>query len=382
MRTLGAGTGRKRVLLLLHHYDYRHHAGIARYAMQAGWALEDAFTQSHALPEHWTGEGIISCHGHSQPFVDWILRANVPAVDIGENPGLSEFPRVAPDNEAMVSLALDHFQARGYRNVGFTWAVENTAKRERMHAFAAAAEMRGLRFWDVPLERVPRLAAEGALPIALLATNDAAAIRALRALDDARVLVPEQAILMGIDNFPYRCEPASVALSSIDPDAQRVGYEAAALLERLMQGPAPERTTVLVPPAGLAERASTDMLAVRDVEVAKAVRYIALNAQRRVGLRDVARATDISLRRLQTRFKEQLGRTILQEINGRRVKHAKELLRATAKKIRVVAGECGFGSPVKMIRVFKQYEGVSPKRYRQQAAEDPQQPVRNGTHQD
>jgi LacI family transcriptional regulator len=382
MRTLGAGTGRKRVLLLLHHYDYRHHAGIAHFAAQAGWALEDAFTQSHTLPESWTGDGVISCHGHSQPFVDWIRRANVPAVDIGEDPGLSDFPRVASDNDAIVTLALDQFQAKGYHNVGFTWAFENTAKRERMHAFAAGAEARGMRFWDVPLERIPRLRAEEALPIALLAANDAAAVRALRALDDARILVPEQAILMGIDNFPYRCEPAAVSLSSIDPDAHRLGYEAAALLDQLMQGHTPERTTVLVPPTGIVERASTDMVAVRDVEVAKAVRYIALNAPRRVGLRDVARATDISLRRLQTRFKEHLGRTILQEINGRRVKHAKELLRATAKKIRVVAGECGFGNSVKMIRVFKQYEGVSPKRYRQQSTDDSNQPVRNGSHPD
>jgi LacI family transcriptional regulator len=366
--------------LLLHHYDYRHHAGIARFAAQAGWALEDAFTQSNALPELWTGDGVISCHGHSQPFVDWIHRANVPVVDIGEDPGLSDFPRVAPDNPAIVALALDHFQARGYHNVGFTWAQENVVKRERMRAFAAGAHARGMRSWDVPLDRIARLRGDDALPIALLAANDAAAVRALRALDDARVLVPEQAILMGVDNFPYRCEPAAVPLSSIDPDAHRLGYQAAALLDRLMDGQALEQTTVLVPPLGIVERASTDMLAVRDVEVAKAVRYIALNARRQLGLREVVRSTDLSLRRLQSRFKEQLGRTILQEINGRRVKHAKELLRASAKKIRVIAGECGFGNAVKMIRVFKQYEGVSPKHYRQQSTDDSSQPVRNGTH--
>ena len=82
--------------------------------------------------------------------------------------------------------------------------------------------------------------------------------------------------------------------------------------------------------------------------------------------RDVARATIISLRRLQTRFKGQLGRTILQEINGRRIGHAQALLKQTNKKIRVVASECGFGGSVKLIRVFKQYVGTSPTRYRKQ----------------
>jgi len=238
-----------------------------------------------------------------------------------------------------------------------------------------------MRFWDVPLERIALLRAEEAFPIALLASNDGAAVRALRACEDAGVLIPEQAILMGIDNFTYRCEPAAVSLSSIDADQERVGYEAAAMLDALMHGQPVEAPLVRVPPVRIVERDSTDMVAVPDVEVARAMRFIALNSQRRVGLRDVARATGISLRRLQTRFKEQLGRTILQEINGRRVKHAKELLSRTAKKIRVVAGECGFGNSVKMIRVFKQYEGVSPKRFRRQVggdAKEANQPVRNG----
>jgi transcriptional regulator GlxA family with amidase domain len=108
------------------------------------------------------------------------------------------------------------------------------------------------------------------------------------------------------------------------------------------------------------------MHAVADVQVARALRYIAQNYQNSLGLGDVARATGISLRRLQTRFKDQVGRTILSEINGRRVRRARELLAETGKKIRLVANESGFGSSVKLIRVFHQYVGTSPKRYRKQ----------------
>jgi LacI family transcriptional regulator len=379
MRTLRAGTSdRKRVLLLLHYYDYRHHAGVARYAAQAGWALEDALTQANELPEQWAGDGVISFHGTSQPFVDWLKSRGAPVVDIGDDPGVSDVPRVTADNDAIASMAAEHFHAKGYKNVGFAWTLDGTAKRQRMQAVEAAVSARGMRFWDVPLDRIPLLRAQEAFPIALLAHNDATAVRALRACEDAGVLVPEQAILMGIDNFTYRCEPASVSLSSIDVDQERVGYEAAGMLDALMHAQQPERTLVRVPPVRIVERDSTDMIAVRDVEVARAMRFIALNSERRVGLRDVARATGISLRRLQTRFKEHLGRTILQEINGRRVKHAKELLRETAKKIRVVAGECGFGNSVKMIRVFKQYEGMSPKRFRRQIMGEANEPVRNG----
>jgi AraC-like DNA-binding protein len=43
------------------------------------------------------------------------------------------------------------------------------------------------------------------------------------------------------------------------------------------------------------------------------------------------------------------------------------MLARTTKKIQVVAGECGFGNAVKLIRVFKQYVGTSPKRFRKEA---------------
>src|SRR4051812_28516931 len=146
MRTLRAETtNHKRVLLLLHYYDYRHHAGVARYAAEVGWALEDAFTQANELPTSWTGDGVISFHGNSQPFVDWVKAAGVPVVDMGDDPGGSDLPRVTTDNDAIAAMAVEHFRAKGYRNVGFVWAADGTARRQRLQAVEAAAAANGLR---------------------------------------------------------------------------------------------------------------------------------------------------------------------------------------------------------------------------------------------
>src|SRR3954449_13543962 len=82
---------RKRVLLVLQYYDYRHHSGVAKYAAEAGWALEDAYTMVRGLPESWDGDGIVSFHGPIQHFVDWLTQANVPVVDIGEYEEFSSF---------------------------------------------------------------------------------------------------------------------------------------------------------------------------------------------------------------------------------------------------------------------------------------------------
>jgi LacI family transcriptional regulator len=332
------------------------------------------------LPDAWEGDGIVSFHGHAQPFIDWLNGQKAPVVDMGEYGPYSQFARVEPDNDRIAALAVEHFASRGYRRLGFVWLYENQVKRTRLEETKRAAEARGLEFLDVPLDRIGRLAGENLFPLALLASNDAAAVRALSACEDANVLVPEQAAILGIDNFTYRCEPASVPLSSIDPDQERVGYEAAALLDRLMRGERKPEGSIKIEPVGIVQRESTDMVAIEDLEVARALRYVIANFKSRVGLRDVARATSISLRRLQTRFKEQVGRTILQEINGRRVQLAQDLLAQSGKKIRSVAQECGFGSSVKLIRVFKQYVGTSPKRFRREAgrAEDRTAPAANG----
>jgi LacI family transcriptional regulator len=364
LRTAGRG-GRKRVLLLLQYYDYRHHAGVARFAAQAGWALDDAYTQIRSIPTTWDGDGVISFHGPSAEFVDWLKAVRVPVVDMGEDQGLTDFPRVMTDNVQIAKLAADHFVERKFKTVGFVWVWDTIVKRRRLEAMRAEALRRGLTFVEASLEQVGGLArTPDVFPVGLLAATDASAVRALGACEDAGILVPEQAAILGVDNFDYRCAPASVPLSSIDPDQERVGYEAAAMLDRLMRGEELPERSVRIPPLGVVTRDSTDMPAVPDLEVAKALRFIVQNYRRRIGLSEVAAATNVSLRRLQTRFKEQLGRTILHEINGRRVKHAKDLLGDAAKKIRTVAGECGFESSVKLIRVFRQYTGTSPRRYR------------------
>jgi DNA-binding LacI/PurR family transcriptional regulator len=197
----GGKARRKRVLLLLQYYDHRHHAGVARYAAAAGWALEDAYTHLRTIPPSWEGDGIISFHGPSQEFVDWLKGAKVPVVDMGEEQGLSDFPRVMTDHEAIARLAVEHFAERNFKSVGFVWAWDTVVKQRRLEAFRAEADRRGLRFVECSLEQVAGLAAARAFPIGLLAATDATAVRALRACEDAGVLVPEQAALMGVDNF-------------------------------------------------------------------------------------------------------------------------------------------------------------------------------------
>ena len=66
--------------------------------------------------------------------------------------------------------------------------------------------------------------------------------------------VPQDVALIGVDNSAVACEFSQVPLSSIARNDWREGYEAAALLDRLMAGKRPPKHDLLIPPEGVVTR--------------------------------------------------------------------------------------------------------------------------------
>jgi len=50
---------RRSVLLLLGFYNVRLHQGIARYAHEADWVLDDTYVSAGLVPVWWDGDGIL-----------------------------------------------------------------------------------------------------------------------------------------------------------------------------------------------------------------------------------------------------------------------------------------------------------------------------------
>jgi AraC-like DNA-binding protein len=65
-------------------------------------------------------------------------------------------------------------------------------------------------------------------------------------------------------------------------------------------------------------------------------------------------------------FREQYGMTINAYLLSVRITRAKQLLRFTEKSVEAIGMECGLGAPHYFSRVFKEVEGMSPSRYREQ----------------
>ncbi len=156
------------------------------------------------------------------------------------------------------------------------------------------------------------------------------------------------------------------ALTSLEVGFERVGYQAAKLLEQLMNGEAAPKKPLLLPPQGLVVRESTDFFAVEDELVAASLKYISSNSHRRIGPDDVSRAVGAETRTLQNRFRKFLDRPIATEIRRVRIERAKRELSQSNRPLSEVARDVGFGETMRLYEVFRRELGVTPGEYRKQ----------------
>jgi LacI family transcriptional regulator len=369
---------RRRVLLALGWYAGKIHEGVARYARDASWILNLDMMRSGTFPTLWHGDGIIAILGSNSRMDRALMRLAIPVVNIGpiDRPGV---PSVRPNDDAIARLASAHFRERGFRRFAFYARSGGPGERARCERFRAHVAKSGgefhvidwaaaarpgrnsdaarLRFLRRQLEALPK-------PLAVFSEYDDRSVEVLQACEISKLPVPEQVAVLGVDNDELRCEFAPTPLSSIDDDQERQGFEAAALLDRVMRGRKPPAAATIVEPRGVVVRRSTDILAVDHPQVAEALRIVWEHYTDPITAQDVERAVPMSGRRLHDAFLKHIGRSIAGELSRRRVERAEHLLRDRSMKLPAIATACGFSSANHLARVFKRSGGRSPQAFR------------------
>jgi LacI family transcriptional regulator len=182
-----------------------------------------------------------------------------------------------------------------------------------------------------------------------------------------KIRVPEDIAVLGVDNDELLCEICRPALSSILPDTFRSGYIAASLLDRLIRGLPLESMEYRIKPLKIVRRRSTDIKAIDDPHIAKAMRYIhekALDGPLTVN--QILKIIPFSRRIFEKRFKDYIGRTPTQEIERIKIERIKELLLETDISLMDIAEKTGIQHQSYMGYIFKKQVGVPPAAYRKQ----------------
>jgi LacI family transcriptional regulator len=113
-------------------------------------------------------------------------------------------------------------------------------------------------------------------------------------------------------------------------------------------------------------RQSTDLLAIQDAAMSRAVRIIRENSNRNLQVSELAKATGLSRRALQDRFKRFLGRTPMQEIHRSRSERIARLLVETNMTVGQIGEISGFEVEAHVARFFCSQTGMTPLAYRKQ----------------
>lgn len=375
------------VLLDLNHDEMLFRA-IATEAAAANLRIVDLKITRGIIPPGIRPQGLLTNCFAKNPMVSDLLRQGACAVRIGAFPNPSDsaeaMPAVLPDMSAAGRLAAEHFAEREFKHLAFVgnapWHEEPylyNAFRDRAAELGCECHLLQLKSredktatWQEQLqyrlgqlrdwfEMLPK-------PVGVLTYNDKMAGIICIAAADRNLGVPEEVALLGVGNDMLACEFAPVALSSVDKNRAKIGRLAVHLLTRLMNGKAVAEPRFMVPPAGVVKRRSTDLLAVPDAIVARAMRYIWDHLDLAISVNDVARKVGVSRSVLDRRFRQHLKRGVNSELRRKRLETCARLLRATNLTIAEIAAACGFKSIAYLHRIFQESHGMTPRQYRQE----------------
>jgi LacI family transcriptional regulator len=283
---------------------------------------------------------------------------------------------VIPDERLVATAAADHLLATGLRRVTtFQLGAPSFAiAREQAfleHALAAGArtapsfgrDENGLALQENPaaiiawLRGLPK-------PCGIFTCTDAWARTVARYARVIGLRVPEDVALVGADNDVLECELISPPVSSVVIPWQEIGQHAAALVQMALSGQSIEGQRVVVPPAAVAARRSSEILAIEDPLVAEAVRWIHAHRDQRLTVTMVARGVGGGRQRLERRFRAALNRTVQEEIRRAHVERAKQLLATTRAGLPEIAKQSGFTTPALLNAAFRRELGMPPGAYR------------------
>lgn len=360
--------------------------GIHEFAQQeANWLFQIEPYGRHQrlqLPEGWVGDGVIARVNHPS-LAEEIRASGIPTVNVSwyDHPG----PRIARctiSESETGQIAAEYFQTLGFTRFGYCGPLDRPDYHDGLAAgfrdalaghphefFAYRPKTRESSKipWNQQLAGLVEWLTELPKPIAVLCWCAARGRQVTEACHYAGIRVPDEIAVLGGEYDELMEDISDPPLSTIEQPAERVGYEAARLLAKLMDGQPPPSEPILVSPTRVNIRHSTDILAVDDPLVRSAVAYIKQHATEGIRVGDLVGELLVARRSLEQRFMHAIHRTPAEEIRRVRIEAAKKLLSETNLKIARIAEKCGFGHQDRFSRMFRRAVGQTPSGYRRQS---------------
>lgn len=330
------------------------------------WALE------------WEADGIIG-QLYNDSRIEKIVGAGIPVIAQDFKERFTEIPNITGAHHETGLMAGDYFLRKGFKNFAFYGFTDIVWSRERAEGFDERITGAGytVHYFENKTARPseselwyykPSLLSQWLLalpkPVAILTCDDRLGQHITEACRHSGIRIPEEVAVLGVDNDEMICELSDPPLSSIAQDAEKGGYDAARLLDRMIRRDIDGFYDIVVRPTQVITRQSTDIYATHDDYIASSLKYIHQNIDKNLQVDEVVRQVALSRRSLEMRFQQVIGYPIYKYIQNLRIeKFAKKLLE-TDLTVFEIAMDMGFNDSRNIARQFRQVKGCTPLEYR------------------
>lgn len=273
---------------------------------------------------------------------------------------------VGTDDASIADAALKAIQgSRRWRSYAFLGAVRSPKWSVlRMKRFSARLRKLGHRLIVLPRAQLSTALARLPKPAAVFAANDNYAAEVTAACRKARIPVPEEVGVIGVDNDELICGASVPPLTSVEPDFEREGYEAAKSLAALLANRKTKPKPLMCGVKRVVQRGSLPGERNHAALVERALEYISANAVRGIGVADVSSHLRVSRSLLDLRFRQFAGQTVNHALTEARLAALKRELATSSDPISRICEHCGFGSENHPKKLFRQRFGVSMRAWR------------------
>ena len=337
--------------------------GVYAYGREHNWSVQviepDATARKATeLVRFWTPHGVIVECGAERNHFDPAIFGRTPIVFLDRNPKTlrSSVPCVTHDSAATAKVAARELLSLKLSTYAYVpWPEQRFWSEERENGFAAALHLNGLGYVRFPgkakssdsralQKELGAWLADLPPPIGVFAANDFMSAQVAAAANRIGLKIPEELVLVGVDNDELLCENTTPTLSSVMPDFRSAGEKAAALLARKMADPKCRPTAETFGPLKLVRRASTSRSKRIDRDVLAALDLIRREACSGLKARDVAACFTCTRRMAEIRFRAATGKSPLKAIQEVRRAKAEELLSDPTRDRTAIANLCGYSS--------------------------------------
>lgn len=286
------------------------------------------------------------------------------AVNISRGQNPTGAASVTCDDGAIGRMAADYLKGKGLEHFAY-FGPANSGQRVRGFVHRLRDGPSPSRIADeLSDEALTGVLAALPRPCGILAFNDIEAVRLIRCAGEAGLDVPGDLAIVGVDDDLLASVFSPVPLTSVEVDFEKVGYEAARVLDGIFRGADPPAQAIRIPPTRIIERQSTDFPGQIDGLAVQAARVIGQLACEPIRVPDMLADLPASYRTIDRRFRRAFGRSLQEQITRVRMKRAAELLSTTHLPLSAIAERLGYANVNYFTTVFRNQMGTAPGRYR------------------